>query len=155
MIKISCCLIGISLHVNENELTLIQRLTAVWWKLPAVRLQLPVWLFARNVLIKTPGGSGEMKAYLKLPFVCNFPVKYPLSACSKLLFPQDAIDSGWLLFSIVGANVQEQAQHSANHFVPVMLCMFKAPFSVLRAASSMAKSVVPTWGFRNSAIFMF
>lgn len=145
MIKISCCLIGITLHVNENELTLIQRLTAVWWKLPAVRLQLPVWLFARNVLIKTPGGSGEMKAYLKLPFKCNFTVKYPSSACS---------DSAWLLFCIVEANVQP-AERSACGFVPVKLRMFKAPFSLLRAPSSVAHSALLTWGLRNSAIFLF
>lgn len=36
-----------------------------------------------------------------------------------------------------------------------MLCMFKAPFSLQCAPSSMAHSAVLTWGFRNSAIFMF
>lgn len=153
MIKISCCLIGITLHVNENELTLIQRLTAVWWKLPAVRLQLPVWLFARNVLIKTPGGSDEMKAYLKLPSVCNFTVKYSLSGCSKL--PRCNTDSGWLLFCIVKANVQQQAVRSANAFFPVMLCMFKATISVLRAPSSAAHSAVLTWGFRIQQFLWF
>lgn len=153
MIKISCCLIGITLHVNENELTLLQRLTAVWWKLPAVRLQLPVWLFARNVLIKTPGGSGEMKAHLKLLFVSNLTVKYPLSAFSKLLFRN--IDLGWFLFYIAEANVQQQAVHSTNDFVSVTLCMFKAPFSVPLAASPVAHSSVLTRGFRNSAIFIF
>lgn len=115
MIKISCCLIGITLHVNENELTLIQRFTAVWWKLPAVRLQLPVWLFARNVLIKTPGGSGEMKArsFWKLPFVCNFTLKYrPVLYCGvkcptasstlcKCLCSSDAVDVQSAIFSPV------------------------------------------------------
>lgn len=45
-----------------------QRLDAVWWKLPTVGLQLHVWLFTMNVPIKTPWGSGRIKAYLKFLF---------------------------------------------------------------------------------------
>lgn len=60
LIKISC-LIGITCHFNQTDLTSRQRLAAVWWKLPAVGLQLPVWLLPETFLSKHLGAFERLK----------------------------------------------------------------------------------------------
>lgn len=158
MIKISCCLIGITLHVNENELSLIQRLTAVWWKLPAVRLQLPVWLFTGNVLIKTPGGSAEISEYLWFPFGHERTVKHPLSACSKLLFQQDTILTQTGSFFLYCGGKCPIASST--------LCKCLCSSDAVHAQSCFQSCVRPHWRYTllfwpedseiaNKAIFMF